>query len=66
MGKDELYHVGTDPGERNSLAKEHPGVVHDMLKAYDAWWDEVRPMSVNEDAALATGKPLRERFERQK
>ncbi len=37
-----------------------------MLKAYSHWWDEVRPMMINEDASLDTGKPSIERFNRQK
>ena len=37
-----------------------------MLKKYDAWWDEVRPLFVNEDAPLDTGKPFVELFNKQK
>jgi hypothetical protein len=37
-----------------------------MLKAYDAWWDEVRPMMVNEDATLDVPQPFRVQFEKQK
>jgi arylsulfatase A-like enzyme len=36
------------------------------VKAYSKWWDEVRPMMINEDASLDTGKPFIERFNRQK
>ena len=37
-----------------------------MRKAYSAWWDEVRPFMVNEDAPLDTGKPFVELFNKQK
>jgi hypothetical protein len=37
-----------------------------MLKAFDKWWDEVRPLMVNEDASLDTGKPFIELYEKQK
>jgi arylsulfatase len=61
-----LYDIDADPGEQNNVIDKHPGIVREMLKAYDAWWDEVRPMLVNEDATLDTGKPFIERYEKQK
>jgi arylsulfatase len=66
VGKSELYNIDADPGEQNNLAEENPEVVRQMLKAYEAWWDEVRPMMVNEDATMDTGKPFIERYEKQK
>ncbi len=65
VGKSELYNIDKDPGEQNNIAKENPEVVQEMLKAYDAWWDEVRPLMVNEDAWLDTGKPFIEQYEKQ-
>lgn len=66
VGNSELYNIDADPGEQNNVATENPEVVQEMLKAYDKWWDQVRPMMVNEDATLDTGKPFIERYERQK
>ena len=66
VGTSELYNIDADSGEQNNLAEENPEVVRQMLKAYEAWWDEVRPMMVNEDATLNTGKPFIERYEKQK
>lgn len=66
VGKSELYNIDTDPGEQNNVADENPGIVQKMLKAYEKWWDEVRPLMVNEDASLDTGKPFIEQFEKQK
>lgn len=66
VGKGELYDIETDSGEQKNVAKENPKVVQEMLKAYDAWWDEVRPMMVNEDARLDVEQPFREQFEKQK
>jgi arylsulfatase len=37
-----------------------------MLREYSLWWDEVRPMMVNEDASLETVKPFVEQFNKQK
>jgi arylsulfatase len=61
-----LYNIEQDPGETKDAAKEHPEVAAEMLKAFDAWWDDVRPLMVNEDATLDTGKPFREQFEKQR
>jgi len=66
VGKNELYDIETDPGEKKNVAKENPKVVAEMLKAYDAWWAEVRPMMVNEDASLDIEQPFRVQFEKQK
>jgi len=66
VGKDELYDINEDPGEQNNVAEENPEVVASMLREYSLWWDEVRPMMVNEDASLKTGKPFVEQFNKQK
>ncbi len=66
VGKNELYNIDTDPGEQKNVAKENPEIVQKMLKAYEAWWDEVRPLMVNEDASLDTVQPFRVQFEKQK
>jgi len=52
-----LPDINKDPGETTNIAAEHPEVVADMKKAYDVWWDEVRPYMVNEDVALPEDKP---------
>jgi len=61
-----LYDLDTDPGEKTDVSAQHPQVVAKMMKAYDAWWQEVRPLMVNEDAPLDTGKPFVELYEKQK
>jgi arylsulfatase A-like enzyme len=65
VGK-ELYDIEKDPGETKDVAKENPEVAKEMLKAYDEWWDKVRPLLINEDASLNTGKPFVEQYEKQK
>jgi arylsulfatase A-like enzyme len=37
----ELYAIKADPGQRNDLSKQHPEVVADLRKAYEAWWRDV-------------------------
>ena len=66
VGTSELYHIDKDPGEQKNVAKENPEIVQKMLEVYEAWWDEVRPLMVNEDASLDTGKPFIEQYEKQK
>lgn len=37
----ELYDIAADPGERNDVAAAHPGLVEEMRKKYDVWFDDV-------------------------
>jgi arylsulfatase A-like enzyme len=61
-----LYDIDKDPSEKKDVSKQHPEVVAEMMKSYEAWWSEVRPLMVNEDAPLDTGKPFIEMFKKQK
>ncbi|MBB3209301.1 arylsulfatase [Rhodopirellula rubra] len=62
----ELYDIENDPGETTDVAKTHPEVASKMLDVFNAWWDEVRPMMVNEDAPLDVEKPFQTQFNKQK
>ncbi len=62
----ELYDIENDPGEKTNVIKGHPEVAQDMLKAYDTWWSEVRPLMINEDASLEKEPPFIVQFESQK
>ncbi|WP_136062082.1 sulfatase-like hydrolase/transferase [Pontiella sulfatireligans] len=62
----EMYDIDNDPGEKNNVIKEHPEVAQNMLKAYDAWWSEVRSLMINEDASLDKEPPFIVQFELQK
>ncbi|MEM7697101.1 MAG: arylsulfatase [Verrucomicrobiota bacterium] len=66
VGKDSLYDLDADPGETTNVIAEHPEVAAEMLSAFDEWWEEVRPLMVNEDAPLDVGKPFIELYEKQK
>jgi len=61
-----LYDIEKDPCEPTDVAAKNPEVVAELMSAYDKWWHEVRPLMVNEDAPLDTGKPFVEQFEKQK
>jgi hypothetical protein len=39
----ELYEIAVDPGQKNSIAKEHPEVVATMREFYEKWWAELKP-----------------------
>ena len=66
VNKDELYDIQADPGQTTNVIDQHPEVAKKMLAVYDAWWDEVRPMLVNEDAPLLDHHPVIDRYEKQK
>ena len=63
---DELYDIEQDPGQQKNVAAEYPAAVRELRTAFDAWWDEVRPMMINEDASLDVPKPFRDQLEKQK
>ncbi|MEM6474189.1 MAG: sulfatase-like hydrolase/transferase, partial [Planctomycetota bacterium] len=63
---EELFDIDADPGEANDVSQQHPQIVKAMLRSYDQWWSEVRPMMVNEDASLDVRKPFVELYEKQK
>jgi len=45
----ELYDIPADRGQTKDVAAEHPEVVADLRKQYDAWWKTLPPFLVNED-----------------
>jgi len=61
----ELFDIEADPGQKQNVIHQHPEAVAAMRKAYDAWWQEVRPMLVNEDVPLSKTRPYHVAFELQ-
>lgn len=57
VGKGELYDMKADPGQTRNIAAEQPERVAAMLDAYGKFWDEARPLMVNENVPLATEHP---------
>ena len=49
-GRQHLYHLGKDVGERNDVADQHPELVQRMTAALHAWYQEV-------DAKFLRAKP---------
>lgn len=66
VGKDQLYDIQADPSQTINVIEQHPAVAKKMLAVYDAWWAEVRPMMVNEDAPLLDHHPVIQAYEKQK
>ncbi|MEM1297275.1 MAG: arylsulfatase [Verrucomicrobiota bacterium] len=65
VGKDSLYDIQADPGETTNVFADHPEVAQELLKAYEGFWDNARPLMVNEDAPLDVEKPFEANFLRQ-
>ncbi len=57
-GSWELFDLQTDYGQQHDISKEQPEVFQQLKAAYDKWWDEARPMMVNEDVELAKENPF--------
>jgi arylsulfatase len=55
----QLFDLQADPGQQADVAGAHPDVVKKLTAAYDAWWDSVQPMLVNEKAPLAAENPFK-------
>jgi len=39
----QLYDMAADPAQKTDVAKQHPQVVQQLTKAYDAWWESLKP-----------------------
>jgi len=61
----QLFDMEQDPGQTTNVADKHPEVVEAMRKAYDAWWDSVQPLLVNEKAPDAPERPYHVWYEKQ-
>ena len=55
VGKEELYDIKADPGQKENIINKYPDVAEKMLKAYDKWWAETRPLMVNENEPVWQG-----------
>lgn len=48
QGRWQLFDLQTDFAQQTDIADQHPAIVQTMSAAHDAWWQEVRPLMVNE------------------
>jgi len=62
---DELYDIKNDPGQEKNVIEEYPQVTSDMMKAYEAWWQEMVPYLVNEGKRPVEEKPFPAQYRQQ-
>ncbi len=51
-----LYDIQADPGETKDVIKANPEVAAALQVKFENWWDEVRPLMINDD--ITPGKEL--------
>jgi len=61
-----LYDMENDPEQTRDVTAEYPELVSEMKKAYEKFWDESRPLMINEDVPLAKEKPFHVDYNAQK
>ena len=66
VGREQLFDIDSDPGEKVNVIKKHPAEASRMLAAFEVWWAEVRPMMVNEDVPLSKTHPFVDLYNKQK
>jgi arylsulfatase len=52
-----LYDMINDPSQTTNVSEAFPEVVKSMRKAYEEFWEETRPLMVNEDVPMSTTRP---------
>ncbi len=62
----ELYDMEEDPGQTLNLRDALPQVAEEMESAFDKYWEEAKPLMVNELAKMSPTKPYWVAFEKQK
>ena len=50
VNNSELYDLIEDPGQKNNVIDKYPGEASRLRKSYDAFWEDVRPRMINEEA----------------
>ncbi len=54
VNHDELYNITNDPSQEENIAEAHPGLVREMRKAYEGWW-EIVLLQYDEDIPFYIG-----------
>ena len=61
----QLYDMQQDPDQSTNVIDQHPQVVAQMRAAYDRWWEETKPLMVNESAPMSSTWPFHELYHKQ-
>lgn len=64
--KPSLYDMEADPGQTRNVIDQFPEIASQMRKAYEAYWNDCRPLLVNENAPMSPTRPYWVAFEAQK
>ncbi|TWU50601.1 Arylsulfatase [Rubripirellula tenax] len=64
--EDALYDMEKDPGQHNDVAADHSELVSEMKDAYEQFWDESRPLMINDGVPLAEERPFQVDYKAQK
>ena len=54
VGRDELYNLENDIGQKQNVADQHPDILQKLKVHYDTWWAEIEP-GINEFVPLIIG-----------
>ncbi len=57
VGRDELYDMEADPGQKANVIGEHADVAKMMTEAYEKFWEETRSLMVNEKVPMSKVRP---------
>lgn len=61
----QLFDLSNDYGQKTNVASRHPQVVRELAAAFDQWWDDCRPMLVNEKVLGPKLNPFAVRYWKQ-
>lgn len=65
VNNEEIYDLEADPGETTNVIAEHREVVAKLRAAYDQWWNDVRPLLVNENVTDFNNSTFRNLYAKQ-
>ena len=61
-----LYDMENDPSQTKDVSSEHPELVADMLKQYEAFWLSVRPEMINDNIPIPSERIYHVEYNHQK
>ena len=60
-----LYDMVVDPEQQTNVLDRHPEIAAEMKAAYDEFWNEARPLMINEETPMSPTRPYHVWFEEQ-
>ena len=58
----QLFDLANDYGQKTDVASRHPQIVHELAASFDQWWEDCRPMLVNEKVVGPKLNPFAVRY----